>query len=80
MLPNRFIGIVGDHQELPVESLAVSFDSRFLASCALEENIKFWGVEHLKTTNVDPRGKAGKNDASKRLTEAGKHDSFFSDL
>ncbi|XP_072170807.1 WD repeat-containing protein 55-like isoform X2 [Diadema setosum] len=80
VLPNRFLGIVGDHNDLPVESMAVSFDSAYLASCALEEKIRFWGVEHLKKTSVDPRGKAGKHDASRRLTESGKDDNFFSDL
>ncbi|XP_041477354.1 WD repeat-containing protein 55-like isoform X2 [Lytechinus variegatus] len=80
MLPNRFLGIVGEHEELPVESMTVSFDSKYLASCALEDKIRFWGVEHLQKTNVDPRGKAGKNDASKRLTGSGKEDNFFADL
>lgn len=80
MLPNRFLGIVGDHEELPVESMTVSFDSRYLASCALEDKIRFWGVEHLQKTNVDPRGKADKNDSSRRLTETGKQENFFADL
>eukprot|EP00057_Strongylocentrotus_purpuratus_P003868 XP_003727551.1 PREDICTED: WD repeat-containing protein 55 isoform X3 [Strongylocentrotus purpuratus] len=80
MLPNRFLGIVGEHEGLPVESMTVSFDSKYLASCALEEKIRFWGVEHLQKTNVDPRGKAGKNDSSKRLTETGRQENFFSDL
>eukprot|EP01114_Cavostelium_apophysatum_P019492 TRINITY_DN6300_c0_g1_i2.p1 TRINITY_DN6300_c0_g1~~TRINITY_DN6300_c0_g1_i2.p1 ORF type:complete len:396 (-),score=111.35 TRINITY_DN6300_c0_g1_i2:82-1269(-) len=45
--PNKFIGVIGDHQDFPVEHMKLSRDKRFLASTSHEDVVKFWNVEWL---------------------------------
>lgn len=74
ILPNRFIGTIGEHNDFPVERMRLSRDGNILASCSHDQMIKFWDVSHLKGFIVDP--------ASKKKgtgTETAKSD-FFADL
>lgn len=75
ILPNRFVGTVGEHKDFPVERMRISSDGNTLASCSYDQSIKFWDVSHLKTLRVDPSGKKKRETPTKKAT-----DDFFADL
>ncbi|XP_058947791.2 WD repeat-containing protein 55-like [Pocillopora verrucosa] len=75
ILPNRFVGTVGEHKDFPVERMRISSDGNTLASCSHDQSIKFWDVSHLKTLRVDPSGKKKRETPTKKAT-----DDFFADL
>lgn len=74
ILPNRFVGTVGEHKDFPVERMRISRDGNTLASCSHDQSVKFWDVSHLKTLRVDPGCK--KSDPSTKKAT----DDFFADL
>eukprot|EP01098_Paradermamoeba_levis_P006537 TRINITY_DN270_c0_g1_i2.p1 TRINITY_DN270_c0_g1~~TRINITY_DN270_c0_g1_i2.p1 ORF type:complete len:287 (+),score=97.23 TRINITY_DN270_c0_g1_i2:150-1010(+) len=47
ILPNKMLGVIGDHEDFPVEKLSVSYDKRFMASCSHDCLVKFWDVKYL---------------------------------
>ena len=78
MLPNRFLGVVGDHDEFPVENLCKTYDEKYLVSCSHDEKVKFWNIEDLGEETVDTSRKATKRDKKKNLKKNA--DDFFSGL
>uniref|UniRef100_A0A8C1VPC2 WD repeat-containing protein 55 n=1 Tax=Cyprinus carpio TaxID=7962 RepID=A0A8C1VPC2_CYPCA len=52
VLPNRVLGSVGQHLGESIEEIARSRDTRFLASCAHDQLIKFWDISSLPDTRV----------------------------
>ena len=42
--PNKILGIVGDHEEFPVEGLSLSADRQLLGSYAHDNVVRFWDV------------------------------------
>lgn len=42
--PNKVLGVVGDHDDFPVEGMRKSSDGRLLASFAHDERIRFWDL------------------------------------
>lgn len=47
LYPHRFVGIVGQHDYFGVDNISVSHDGTLLASCAMEEVVRFWNIEYL---------------------------------
>lgn len=48
VIPNRMIGIVGEHDDdMPVQRLAINHDKSFLGSCSDDNTIKFWNIKFL---------------------------------
>lgn len=45
LLPNKVLGVVGDHEEFPVEGMCASRDGRLLASFAHDEVVRFWDLQ-----------------------------------
>ncbi|XP_002740021.1 WD repeat-containing protein 55-like [Saccoglossus kowalevskii] len=82
ILPNRFLGIVGEHEDFPIESLAVSHDQSILISSSHDQKIKFWNIQELDHIDVDPQEKCKKKKRkNKRLNTSGKEEvDFFADL
>lgn len=82
LLPNRVIGCIGQHAGEPVEEIAKSWDSRFLASSAHDQLIKFWDISSLPNTSVNEYRKRKKKDGRmKSLTKKAHGDNdFFSGL
>lgn len=83
LLPNRFLGVVGEHNDMPVSKITVSHDKKFIASSANDSIIKFWTVEHLHNTEVDGKAKPQRSLKSKKLVKSGvsgDNFSFMSDL
>lgn len=54
---HRFVGVVGQHKDFGIENMAVSGDGKFLASCAMDEVVRFWNIDYLYNTTVDNRRK-----------------------
>ena len=42
--PNKMVGVVGSHDDLPIERLAISGDKDVLASSSHDETIKLWDI------------------------------------
>jgi WD40 repeat protein len=42
--PNKVLGVIGDHEEFPVEGMCASRDGRVLASFAHDEIVRFWDL------------------------------------
>ncbi|XP_071951859.1 WD repeat-containing protein 55-like [Antedon mediterranea] len=79
ILPNRFLGVVGDHDEFPIESMDVSHEGDLLASCSHDQKIKFWNISNLEDIEFSTKQKAKKTDKTKRLKTTRNND-FFADL
>lgn len=78
ILPNRLVGVVGEHEDFPVENLGKSYCGRFLASCSHDQKVKFWNIEELPSVEIEAN-KKGRKFGSKQST-AFRKDDFFSDL
>uniref|UniRef100_A0A8D0ACC6 WD repeat-containing protein 55 n=1 Tax=Sander lucioperca TaxID=283035 RepID=A0A8D0ACC6_SANLU len=78
LLPNRVIGCIGQHVGEPIEELAKSWDTRFLASSAHDQLIKFWDISSLPNTTVNEYRKRKKKDGRmKSLTKKAHGDNDF---
>jgi len=51
--PNKILGVVGDHEDFPVEGIKSSFDRRILGSFAHDEILRFWDVSMLADDDGD---------------------------
>lgn len=80
VLPNRFLGVVGQHEQFPVENLTLSRGRDLLASCSHDQKIKFWNVEHVDKEEVDTSKRAKKTNKTKVLNKAMAKNDFFADL
>ncbi|CAH1777728.1 unnamed protein product, partial [Owenia fusiformis] len=80
ILPNRFLGNVGEHDGFPIESLSQSHDCKYVASCSHDQKIKFWNIEEMdkESEKIDVRKKATKKSKEKTLNTAANRDDFFS--
>eukprot|EP00937_MAST-01D_sp_MAST-1D-sp2_P008206 g8206.t1 len=47
ILPNKLLGVVGDHDELPVERLLFSRDRSLLGTISHDDAVHFWDVRFL---------------------------------
>ena len=52
ILPNRFLEVVGEHGEFPIEQMRLSTDGNTLASCSHDKKIKFWDVRHFRGSTL----------------------------
>ena len=81
IMPNRFLGIVGNHDDFPVQAMCLSSDGTCCASISHDEHVKFWSVEKIRNVEVDAQSKSkNKTLKNKALNKSGKSDNFFGDL
>jgi WD40 repeat protein len=81
--PNNFLGVVGAHEEFPVERLALNHNGELLASISHDQCIKFWNIGYFYELMDEDDSKAltekmGDND-DKELKKRENAD-FFSGL
>lgn len=57
VVPNRFLGVVGEHDEFPVEQIRLSRDKTYIATCSHDQKIKFWNIENVKGEVIDAQSK-----------------------
>ncbi|KAG7173068.1 WD repeat-containing protein 55-like isoform X2 [Homarus americanus] len=80
---HRFVGVVGQHNDFGVENMSVSSDGSILASCSMDEVVRFWNIEYLYNTEVDDRKKGKKKQNRGFNLESSKRRNkfeFFSDF
>jgi len=86
ILPNKFLGVVGEHEEFPIEGLDVSRDMNLLASCSHDNTVKFWNISYFWEEDAGEDEKDLKMDMEEKLesTKIPKATTnmmqFFSDL
>lgn len=47
ILPNKLVGVIGDHGDYPIERLQLSHDNKFMGSCSHDNSIKFWDIDYF---------------------------------
>ncbi|CAN0556680.1 unnamed protein product, partial [Ectocarpus sp. 12 AP-2014] len=45
--PDKFLGLLGDHEDFPVESIQFSRDKMWIGSVSHDNNIRFWHAGYL---------------------------------
>eukprot|EP00904_Undaria_pinnatifida_P000792 jgi/Undpi1/10713/HiC_scaffold_29.g13161.m1 len=45
--PDKFLGLLGDHEDFPVESIKFSRDKTWIGSVSHDDKIRFWHAEYL---------------------------------
>jgi hypothetical protein len=45
--PNKLVGVLGEHDDFPIERLAWSHDKRYIGSAGHDNTVKFWDVAYL---------------------------------
>eukprot|EP00897_Mesotaenium_endlicherianum_P002095 jgi/Mesen1/1913/ME000143S00957 len=71
ILPNKMLGIVGEHADYPIERLAFSHDRKTLASASHDKTLKLWNVAYLtEDANSDDDNNDDADDAEEEEEEA----------
>ena len=56
VLPNKLLGIAGDHGEFPIERMQFSRDQRLVASISHDSTVKFWDISYLQEDDGEGEG------------------------
>eukprot|EP00252_Welwitschia_mirabilis_P000432 TRINITY_DN1042_c0_g2_i1.p1 TRINITY_DN1042_c0_g2~~TRINITY_DN1042_c0_g2_i1.p1 ORF type:complete len:353 (+),score=62.93 TRINITY_DN1042_c0_g2_i1:221-1279(+) len=51
ILPNKMVGVIGEHENYPIENLAVSHDYKVLGSVSHDQNLKLWDISYFLETD-----------------------------
>jgi WD repeat-containing protein 55 len=51
--PDKFLGILGDHDEFPVEQIALTHDSKWIGSVTHDNRVRFWDASDLNEDDDD---------------------------
>jgi len=52
ILPNKILGVLGGHNEYPIERIKMSKNGNLLASCSHDNTVKFWDVKFISGGNL----------------------------
>ncbi|RZF48543.1 hypothetical protein LSTR_LSTR011158 [Laodelphax striatellus] len=74
--PNKHLGVIGQHQ-MSVDSLDISHDGTYVASCSLDEKISFWPVDFFNDIDLNVGIDKNTNLPSSQITD---QKTFFADL
>ncbi|RKO93774.1 WD40-repeat-containing domain protein, partial [Blyttiomyces helicus] len=47
VFPHRLVGVLGDHEDLPVECIRISGDRNWVGSCSHDQTVRFWDLSGL---------------------------------
>jgi len=47
ILPNKLVGVIGSHDDYPIEQLKLTHDGKFMGSCSHDNSIKFWDIDYF---------------------------------
>jgi len=80
--PNKLLGILGEHEDCPVEVLTKSHDNKYMASSSHEESVKFWNIDFFYNIEEDEDGKGEEIESKYEEQKENNNDmkNFFSDL
>jgi len=87
--PNKLLGVIGEHEDYPVERLAISRDANLLASCSHDSSVKFWNISFFWEEDSEQEGTDDKRpnkkleeelEPTKMKKEEKRVKDFFSDL
>lgn len=53
ILPNSLLGVLGHHDDFPIERLAITSDRRHVASCSHDKTVRFWPIHDLLGEDSD---------------------------
>jgi len=53
VLPNKLLGVLGSHEDFPVERMKMGWDRRVLASIAHDSVVRFWDMSILEDDNEE---------------------------
>ena len=56
MFPHKVLGVVGYHDDFPVERMSWSHDRDFIATCSHDNLVRFWDLRFLKDLDQDMDG------------------------
>lgn len=51
--PNKLLGLIGDHEDFPVEVLKFSHDKRLIGSVSHTNKVHFWDIGYLYDDDDD---------------------------
>ena len=80
VLPNRFMGVLGQHDDFPIENLTKSHCNKYLASCSHDQHIKFWNIEDVENIKVDASKKPKNSHKNKNIGKTAARNDFFAGL
>ncbi|EKX48261.1 hypothetical protein GUITHDRAFT_86068 [Guillardia theta CCMP2712] len=52
VMPNKLLGVIGEHDGCPVEHIQMSHDNKFLASSSHDNTVRFWNISYLFEEDV----------------------------
>jgi WD repeat-containing protein 55 len=65
--PNKILGVIGDHEEFPVEGMRSSRDGRILGSFAHDEVVRFWDISMF--ADDEDRDELGEGEGEEEMGE-----------
>jgi len=77
--PNKPLGVIGDHEDFPVEKIAISYDRKLIASCSHDNTVKFWDCSFLTEDN-GAEGEATMPAANRLANSTQANEDFFGDM
>ena len=67
--PNRLLGIVGDHDDFPIETLRTSTDRRRLGSSSHDNSIKIWDIAYFWDDAEEEDAESNSTTATARVSK-----------
>ncbi|KAL0212478.1 hypothetical protein RCL1_006104 [Eukaryota sp. TZLM3-RCL] len=56
VLPNKLLGVIGEHGQFPIEQMSLSFDKSVLASCSHDNTVKLWDLSIFNGEDEETNG------------------------
>ncbi|KAK6172493.1 hypothetical protein SNE40_016131 [Patella caerulea] len=76
ILPNSFMGVIGEHDGFPIEGIDLTHDKTLLASCSHDQCVKFWNIQNLENLKINKK-KVVKYKSKKLFS---RDENFFADI